>query len=84
MVYKGFIMLYFVGNKAKGQIQKWVLQKSKARQIFRKTNISYPLIRTHTCIWRALFSCNIRFEIRHFALLPTIYQLGVQTRQSVM
>ena len=22
-------------------------------------------------IWCALFSCNTRFEIRHFALLPT-------------
>ena len=25
-------------------------------------------------IWRALFSWNIRFEIRAFALLPTILQ----------
>ena len=24
-------------------------------------------------IWRALFSCNARFEIRPFDLLPTIY-----------
>ena len=44
---------------------------------------------THTCvcvsegkkmfvfrkIWRALFSCNTRFEIRHFALLPTDFGL---------
>ena len=30
-------------------------------------------------IWRALFSCNTRFEIRSFALLPTVNrsQLGV-------
>ena len=34
--------LYVVGNKAKGQISKLVLQENKARQIFRKTNISYP------------------------------------------
>ena len=33
---------YFVDNKAKGQISKWVFQENKARQIFRKTNISYP------------------------------------------
>ena len=30
---------YFVDNKAKGQISKWVFQENKARQIFRKTNI---------------------------------------------
>ena len=30
----------FVGNKAKGRISKWVFQESKARQNFRKTNIS--------------------------------------------
>ena len=41
---------YFVGNKAKGRIPKRVFQKNKARQIFRKTNISNSLIRTRT--WR--------------------------------
>ena len=35
-----------VGNKAKGQISKRVFQENKAHQIFRKTNISHPLIRT--------------------------------------
>ena len=39
----------FVGNKAKGRISKRVFQENKARQIFRKTNIFYPLIRTRTC-----------------------------------
>ena len=38
-----------VGNKAKGRISKRVFQESRARQNFRKTNISYPLIRTRTC-----------------------------------
>ena len=38
------------GNKGKGRISKR-LQENKARQIFRKTNISYPLIRTHTCTY---------------------------------
>ena len=37
---------YFVGNKAKGRISKRVFQENKALQIFRKTKISYPLIRT--------------------------------------
>ena len=43
---------YFVGNKAKGQISKWFFQENKARQIFRKTNISYPLICTSTCAYQ--------------------------------
>ena len=34
--------LTFVGNKAKGRISKWVLQENEVREIFRKTNISYP------------------------------------------
>ena len=37
-----------VGNKAKGRISKRVFQENKAHQIFQKTNISYPLIRTPT------------------------------------
>ena len=36
---------HFVGNKVKGRISKRVFQESKACQNFRKTNISYPLIR---------------------------------------
>ena len=51
--------------------------KAKARQIFRKTNISYPLIltRMYVCVSegkkcsRALFSWKTRFDIRPFALL---------------
>ena len=39
----------FVGNKAKGRISKRVFQESKARQNFRKTNISYLLIRARAC-----------------------------------
>ena len=39
----------FVGNKTKGRISKRVFQENKARQIFWKTNISYPFIRTRTC-----------------------------------
>ena len=33
--------LQVVGNKAKGQISKWVFQENKAHQVFRKTNIFY-------------------------------------------
>ena len=33
----------FVGNKANGRISKRVFQENKTSQVFRKTNISYPL-----------------------------------------
>ena len=75
-------MEHNVGNKAKGRISKRVLQENKTRQIPRKTNISYSLIRTRACvyeevrnvrkIWRALFSCKTHFVICFFASLPTI------------
>ena len=51
-----------VGNKAKGRISKRVLQESKACQNFRKTNISYLLIRIRTLETPV-------FEIRPLALL---------------
>ena len=83
---------YIVGNKAKGcesqnGCLKRVFKEIKARQIFRKTNISYSLIRTRMCsyqgirnvrfsgTWRALFSLKTRFEIHPFALRPTKFQL---------
>ena len=68
-----------VGDKTKAWITKQILKENKARQISRKKNIFYPLIRTHTCayqvvkkfifrkIWHALFSCSTRLEINHFA-----------------
>ena len=37
---------YFVDNKTKGRTTKRVFQENKVRQISRKTNISYPLMRT--------------------------------------
>ena len=36
-----------VGNEENGGISKLLLQEHKARQIFRKRNISYSLIRAH-------------------------------------
>ena len=53
--------------------------KKKACQIFWKTIISYPLIRT-----RALFSCNTRFEIPPFTLLPAYYCLYFVWQKDVM
>ena len=51
---------HVVGNKAKGRISRRVFQENKACQIFRKTNISYPLIRTRTCAYQGVR--NIRFS----------------------
>ena len=52
-----------MGNKAKGRISKRVLQENKARQTFRKTNISYPLICTRRCAYHGVrnvcFSKNL-------------------------
>ena len=45
-----------VGNKAKGRIWKRVFQESKACQNFRKTNISYLLIRTRKGVRNVCFS----------------------------
>ena len=49
-----------VGNKAKGQISKRVFQENKARQVFRRTNISYPLMRTRTYAYQRVR--NVRFS----------------------
>ena len=70
--------LHFVGNKAKGRISKRVFQESKARQIFRKTNIFYPPD-THTyvsggkkCSFFGKFAvlCFLETPILRFAVLP--------------
>ena len=49
--FKGFRfpLLKVVGNKVKGRISKRMFQENTTPQIDRKTNISYPLIRTRTC-----------------------------------
>ena len=47
----------FFGNKAKERISKRVFQENKARQIFRKTNISYPQIRTRPHIEASQLIC---------------------------
>ena len=43
-----------IGIKAKGRVSKRVFQENKACQIFRKTNISYPLIRTRTFAYQGV------------------------------
>ena len=46
--------------RQKGESQNGCFQKTKARQIFRKTNISYPLIRTRASAYQGVR--NIRFS----------------------
>ena len=59
--------LNLVGNKAKGRISKRVFQESKARQNFRKTNISYPLIRTRACGVSFGVICFLETPVLRFA-----------------
>ena len=67
-----------------GKTEQEDKQEDKARQIFRKTNIFYPLIRTRTylcvsggkkCLFFGKFDVlcffETRFEIRPLALSPT-------------
>ena len=59
------------------RISKRVFQENKARQIFQKTNISYPLIRTcvsggKKCSFFGKFDllCFLETPVLRFALLP--------------
>ena len=60
----------YAGNKAKGRISKRVFQENKARQIFRKTNISYSLIRTLTFFGQFGVLVFLGIPVLKFALLP--------------
>ena len=72
---------HIVGNKPKGWISKLVFQENKARQIFRKTNISYPLIRTRTYAYQGVRNfrffgkfgliCFLETPVLRFSLLPS-------------
>ena len=60
------LLVYFFGNKEKGRISKRVFQENKARQIFRKTNISNPIVRKRTmsvCIYVCVL-CKICYYIQ--------------------
>ena len=66
-----------VGNKAKGRISKRVFQEYKARQIFRKSNISHPLIRTRTCAYQGVrndsFSENFAYLLNEWFLTENLF-----------
>ena len=85
MFVMGLIRSYFVNTKAKNANLKTEVTRKQSTPNFQKNEHFYPLIRTRACayqgvrnaafrkIWRALFSYYHGFEIRLFALLPTIY-----------
>ena len=67
---------HFVGDTAKGRISKQVFQENKARQIFRKTNIFYPLIRTRTCAYQGVKNNRFwffgKFQVLCFLETPVL------------
>ena len=70
-----YLTASLVGNKAKGRILKQVFQENKARQIFQKNNISYPLIRAYQGKRNVRFSENLACfvfskHVLRFTLLP--------------
>ena len=58
-----------VDSKAKVRISKRVLQENKAHQIFRKTNISYPLIRTPTYAYQGVRNARFVKNLASFIFL---------------
>ena len=80
-----------VGNKAKGRISKQVFQEKNRRQIFRKTNIFYPLIRTRNYLCFAVFYVAVwmtRFLLFHgiylLTLVPELQWFIQQSLLSIM
>ena len=59
--------------RQKSESQNGDSKKIKHVKFSEKTDISYPLIRTHMFF----FFCHLRFEIRTIALLPTTYLLKI-------
>ena len=91
------VFCQFVCNKAKGRISKQVFQEHKARQIFRKTIKSYPLIRTRAwvswgkeCSFFGKFGvlCFLETPVLRFALLPyyrriLIFRFSIREEQPI-
>ena len=66
------ILVENVGKNAKGRISKRVFQENKARQIFRKTNIYYPLIRYVCVSWDKKCSFFAKFGVLCFLETPVL------------
>ena len=70
---EGIQLLLIVGDKAKGRISRQVFQENKARQIFRKTNISNVCVSGgKKCSFFGKFGvlCFLETPVLRFALLP--------------
>ena len=66
----------FVCNKAKGRISKRKEQEKKARKIFQKTIISYPLVSRGTCAYQGIRTARFRENLECFVfLLLTLWDL---------
>ena len=65
---------HLVGNKTKGRISKRVFQENNARQVFRKTNMSNPLIRTRTCAYQGIRNVRFfgKFDVLFFIETPVL------------
>ena len=63
-----------VGNKAKGRISERVFQENKACQIFRKTNISHPVILPRTCRYQGVRNIHFpgKFSVLCFLETPVL------------
>ena len=61
--------MLLVGIKAKGEILKQWLLENKARQIFRKASISYPLIRARTSAYQGVRNVSFSKNLASFAFL---------------
>ena len=62
-------MRQIVISKARGRIAKRVLQENKTRQIFRKANIYYPLIRTGKCAYQGVKNVCFPENLTRFIFL---------------
>ena len=63
-----------VSNKAKRKFQNRCHKKTKQAKFFRKTNISYPQIRTRTCTYQEVrkFPFSEKFGLLCFLVTPVL------------
>ena len=64
---------YYSTNKVKVRISKWVFQENKACQMFRKTNISYTLMRTRTCAYLGVKNVCFSENLACFVFLKHLF-----------
>ena len=60
---------HFVGNKTDRRIWRLVFQENKAHLIFRKTNISYLLLRRRTCAYQGVRNVGFSENLACFVFL---------------